>query len=206
MIASLPEIRFPGLPEGKRPGEEDFAAAWERLTEFIKQSVLSIQEWSRLAHDDMDLARIVWQILSDVSAADVSEGGFAFEWDDPRAFVWARVNGVLRMLTNCPEKNEIIYTTTVRNDGTGKADWTFPLGGFKVATVPGIQATLKYDVAHGYSYVHQLSTAPSTTNNTSVRIYFDEFDVTDVPPAMLSFYPCTNTDMYADVQAMGEPP
>jgi len=205
MIRSLPEIRFPAVPEGKKPSEEDFAAAWERLTEFIKQSVLSIQEWSRLAHDDMDLARIVWAILSDANVDNVPEGGFAFEWDDPRAFVWARVNGVLRMLTNCPEKNEIMYTTTVQNDGTGKANWAFPLGGFKAATVPRIQATLKFTVAHGWQFVHQVSTSPMTTTNIQATVYFDEFNVAG-DPAVLDPYPCTNTEMYADVQAMGEPP
>lgn len=192
---ALPEL--PTLPEVIEP--DGIRKVLEEMIEYQHQLALSLRDFGRAVNADISLGHTVYPKTANAQVANVLEDGLAMEWDDPRAYAWAKINGVLRMLTNMPQ-GYIGYSSLIQNNGAGMPLWTFPQGGFASWWLIVISSALEGTVAHmtaGNIIHHLWHTTPTATQ---VQFYVEEADLSTGLVGV-----CSNTDVWVHATAFGDP-
>jgi len=198
--------RLPVLPEVVDP--DNLKQVLEEFLEYQHQLAASLRDFGRAVSADITLGHTVYPKTTAAVAANVLEDGLAMEWDDPRAYAWAKINGTLRILTNCPQ-GFIIYSQYLQNSavgGWGISTWTFPQGGFaNVATIV-VTGMLEGVTAHMHldSYLHHCwHLAPTVTE---VTFYIDEwFELDGIPNLGPRSVACASDTVGINAMAMGDP-
>jgi len=195
---------MPDMLEGS-----NLKAFLQELLEYQRQFAASIREYGRCLSADITLGGTVYPKTVAAAAANVLEDGLCMEYDGTRAYAWAKINGLLRVLTNLPQ-GYVAYATAIQNSaggaGWGIETWTFPQGGFKAATYPTVLGSLEGTIAHmrGAGVTHELFLL-SPPSATAVTFRIDELSVADIPPATLSRAVCSSNTVWIDALAVGEP-
>jgi len=209
-IQTPTEPMLPDVPQ--TPAEitgENLKQVISMLFEHQRRLTHALREYGRAISADITLGGTVYPKTVAAAAANVLEDGLCMEYDGTRAYAWAKINGLLRVLTNLPQ-GYVAYATAIQNSaggaGWGIETWTFPQGGFKAATYPTVLGSLEGTIAHmrGAGVTHELFLL-SPPSATAVTFRIDELSVADIPPATLSRAVCSSNTVWIDALAVGEP-